>query len=149
MSHHGIKVHVQVQLSIVISLCFNGLELMVHHGCSDAACNGHLAVLKWARANEEPWDILTGAHAALNGHLDGLQWARAPWDIWTCAKAAEGGHRHLDVLKWARENGAPWDENTCINAVRNKHNKLLLWAKNNGAPLDNWIFYITRNEISN
>jgi hypothetical protein len=29
----------------------------------------------------------------------------------TCASAAEGGH--LDVLKWARENGCPWDEETC------------------------------------
>jgi hypothetical protein len=27
-----------------------------------------------------------------------------------CARAAEGGH--LEVLKWARENGCPWDEDT-------------------------------------
>ena len=27
------------------------------------------------------------------------------WDRWTCANAAEGGH--LEVLKWARENGCP------------------------------------------
>ena len=25
----------------------------------------------------------------------------------TCAVAAEGGH--LEVLQWARANGAPWD----------------------------------------
>jgi len=37
-----------------------------------------------------------------------LQWARAngcPWDKETCKKAEEGGH--LEVLRWARENGAP------------------------------------------
>ena len=37
-----------------------------------------------------------------------LQWARAglPGD----ARAASG---HLAVLQWARENGCPWDEDTC------------------------------------
>jgi hypothetical protein len=42
-----------------------------------------------------------------------LKWARengCPWDGRTCELAAEGGH--LEVLKWARENGAPWYENT-------------------------------------
>jgi len=45
------------------------------------------------------------------GHLEVLKWARengCPWDEDTCAGAAEGGH--LEVLKWARENGCPWDE---------------------------------------
>ena len=28
----------------------------------------------------------------------------------TCASAAEGGH--IELLRWARENGAPWDEYT-------------------------------------
>jgi len=49
--------------------------------------------------------------AAKGGHLEVLKWARengCPWDEWTCAYAAEGGH--LEVLKWARENGCPWDE---------------------------------------
>ena len=35
-------------------------------------------------------------------------WARE--NAATCAWAAEGGH--LEVLKWARENGCPWDEET-------------------------------------
>ena len=45
------------------------------------------------------------------GHLEVLQWARAngaPWDERTCRDAAVGGH--LEVLQWARANGAPWDE---------------------------------------
>jgi hypothetical protein len=40
-----------------------------------------------------------------------LKWARengCPWDEETCSAAAEGGH--LEVLKWARENGCPWTE---------------------------------------
>ena len=31
-----------------------------------------------------------------------------PWDEKTCKEAAKGGH--LETLKWARENGAPWNE---------------------------------------
>ena len=129
---------------------------------------GHLEVLQWARANGCPWNEWTCAmprkaatwrccsgrertalrgtsglapmprkaatwrccsgrartalrgtrglarDAAEGGHLEVLQWARAngaPWDEWTCAGAAEGGH--LEVLQWARANGAPWDERTC------------------------------------
>jgi hypothetical protein len=47
-----------------------------------------------------------------------LKWARengCPWDERTCANAAEGGH--LEVLKWARANGCPWDEETCMYAA--------------------------------
>jgi hypothetical protein len=42
-----------------------------------------------------------------------LKWARengCPWNEDTCAYAAKGGH--LEVLKWARANGCPWDEKT-------------------------------------
>jgi hypothetical protein len=44
----------------------------------------------------------------LGGHSELLQWARengCPWDAETCARAAEGGH--LELLRWARENGCP------------------------------------------
>ena len=47
-------------------------------------------------------------HAALEGYLNLIKWARAngcPWDKQTCANAARGGH--LEVLQWARANGCP------------------------------------------
>jgi hypothetical protein len=47
-----------------------------------------------------------------------LQWARTngcPWDERTCLRAAEGGH--LEVLQWARANGCLWDEQTCACAA--------------------------------
>ena len=34
----------------------------------------------------------------------------------TCADAAKGGH--LEVLKWARDNVCPWDEDTREIAAR-------------------------------
>ena len=35
---------------------------------------------------------------------------------YTCQNAAENGH--LEVLKWARENGCPWNELTCSCAAK-------------------------------
>lgn len=40
-----------------------------------------------------------------------LKWAREneyPWNEQTCSAAARGGH--FEVLKWARENECPWNE---------------------------------------
>ncbi|KAJ8609837.1 hypothetical protein CTAYLR_008124 [Chrysophaeum taylorii] len=76
--------------------------------CHTAARAGQLEVLKWARANDCPWDWRTCANAACRGHLEVLKWARAngcPWDSLTCTEAAAGGH--LEVLEWARANGCP------------------------------------------
>jgi hypothetical protein len=44
----------------------------------------------------------------------------------------EGGH--LEVLKWARENGCPWDEQTCSSAATGGHLEVLKWARANGCP---------------
>jgi len=37
----------------------------------------------------------------------------------TCEIAAEGGH--LEVLRWAREYGCPWDTRTCAAAEESGH----------------------------
>ena len=50
--------------------------------------------------------------------------------------AAEGGH--LEMLKWARENGCPWDEDTCANAAKGGHLEVLKWARENDCPWDEW-----------
>jgi uncharacterized protein YabN with tetrapyrrole methylase and pyrophosphatase domain len=55
-------------------------------------------------------------------------------DSLTCAFAAENGH--LEVLKWARENGCPWNKDTCMNATREGHLEVLKWARENGCPWD-------------
>jgi hypothetical protein len=65
----------------------------------------------WACSNGLPLDDKrTCAVVARRGNLEMLKYARAngcPWDEGTCAAAARGGH--LDVLMWARANGCPWD----------------------------------------
>ena len=48
------------------------------------------------------------------------------------ASAAGGGH--LELLKWLRENDAPWDEGVYTNAASGGHSEVLKWARENGAP---------------
>ena len=60
-------------------------------------------LLKWARENGCPWNVLTCVMADLYGHLKVLQWARdnsCPWESDTCSEAAQAGH--LDVSERAR-----------------------------------------------
>ena len=60
-----------------------------------------------------------------------LQWARengCPWDEETCSEAASGGH--LETLKWARENGCPWNiEAVRANAAWGGHLEMLEWLR--------------------
>jgi hypothetical protein len=75
--------------------------------CWVAAEHGHLEVLKWARENGCPWK---------RGESLG---SRQKQKNETCAKdrklknedvrksSGEGGH--LEVMRWARENGCPWN----------------------------------------
>ena len=48
--------------------------------------------------------------------------------------AARGGH--LDVLKWAREEGCPWDGWTTHFAEFGGHLEMLLYARQAGCPYD-------------
>jgi len=73
--------------------------------------------------------------AASHGHLEVLKWLRSegcPWDASACRSAARGGH--LEVLKWLRKEGCPWDERTCERAASRGHLDVLRWAIDNGCP---------------
>lgn len=101
--------------------------------CTDAAGQGQLAAVQWARANGCPWQKSACSMAARGGHLSVLKWLReegCPWDEKTCSYAARSGH--LEVLQWARENGCPWDRCTVRNALRGGHTVIVEWAKAHG-----------------
>ena len=54
-----------------------------------------------------------------NGNVELVKFLRGrgcPWDEMTCWRAAEYGH--LECLKYARENGCPWDRSTCRDAAK-------------------------------
>ena len=75
--------------------------------------------------------------AAGSGQLEELKVLREngwPWDKDTCWRAATGGH--LEALQWLRANGCPWDEQTCYMAARGGHLEMLQWARANGCPWD-------------
>ena len=61
--------------------------------------------------------------------MDVLKWLReegCPWEEETCSEAAKGGH--LNVLKYAHENGCPWNEETCMYAAEEGHLHVLKYA---------------------
>lgn len=119
---------------------------------------GHLEFLKYAVVGPEntkddnatvnnveccAWKTISAkicAAAAQGGHLEVLKWARengCQWDKCTCANAAGGGH--LAVLVWARENGCKWDSCTCWSAARGGHLEVLKWARENGCEWNSWL----------
>ena len=49
----------------------------------------------------------------------------------TCSRAASMGGK-LEVLKWAWENGCPWDENTRTWGAMGGKLEVLKWARENG-----------------
>jgi hypothetical protein len=119
------------------------VQWAVDRGCPvDAALakslafGGSVPALKKAVEMGAPTDNLC-FYAAKGGHLELLKWARekgCPWDSDTCAYAAKGGH--LEVLKWARQNGCPWNSNTCSSASYCGHLEVLKWAREAGCPWD-------------
>eukprot|EP00873_Tetraselmis_striata_P008535 jgi/Tetstr1/428799/TSEL_018786.t1 len=74
--------------------------------------------------------------AVKRGNLSALQlgvrtgcWALS---FWLCERAARAGK--LSVLKWAREHGCPWDEDTLSGAPNTGHLDVLPWSRGEGCP---------------
>ncbi len=64
-----------------------------------------------------------------------LKWLRengCPWDTETCNEAAMAGHR--EMLQWAVDNGCPWDEEACASAARGGNLEVLQWLRESGCP---------------
>ena len=77
------------------------------------------------------------SYASMNNGLECLKYAHengCPWDAFTCLYASKNGH--LECLKYAHENGCPWNEWTCSNASLNGHLECLKYAHDNGCPWD-------------
>jgi hypothetical protein len=107
--------------------------------CEGAAAGGLLDALQCALELGCPWSSFTCSAAAGGGHLAVLRWARAqlppcPWDEWTCEAAAFGGH--LAVLEWLRAQQPPcfWGERTCQAAAGGGQLVVLQWARAQQPP---------------
>ena len=118
------------------------------HFLEDAAENGHLHILQWAKKKgyEKLYGSLTSS-AAKGGQLLVLQWLikhGCPWDDSASYYAAENGH--LDVLKWAIDNGCPYDKYTCSYAAKGGHIEVLKWLRSIMCP---WNECTSRMAIEN
>ena len=69
--------------------------------------------------------------AAYNGHLECLKHAKNPfpWDEKTCLGLPK---MVTSRLKYAHENGCPWDGETCSEAAENGHLECLKYATKTG-----------------
>jgi len=79
----------------------------------------------------------TTVYAAEYGHLDCLKYAHengCPWDDFTTLYAGKNGH--LDCLKYAHENGCPWYGSTTLHIACRGHLDCLKYAHENGCPWD-------------
>lgn len=106
-----------------------------------AARAGQLRILKLicTPSTDLEKKIYICREAARGGHIDVLRWAReegSPWDATVCMEAARGGR--LEVLRWLRSEGCPWDEYTCSEAARHGRLEILKWARENGCDWDYW-----------
>ena len=99
----------------------------------------HWAVAMGAASPTSKWC----AAVAERGDLIMLKWLRAfgaPWDDDTVAAAA--GHGHLEVLKYAHEQGLPLDapdedgDQLIHEAAGKGHLAVMKWLHERGVPLD-------------
>ena len=108
-----------------------------------ASKGGYADVLKkyWSDIPEKKKPLSmskrTCSSAAQGGHLEVLKWLRSqgcPWDVRACWRAAKGGH--LETLKWLRSEGCPLHANACAGAARGGHLEVLKWLRSEGCPWD-------------
>ncbi len=71
--------------------------------------------------------------AALGDHKDFLLELRSIWNSDTCFGAAASGN--LELLKWLRERGCPWDELTTNAARAIDREDIAVWALLHGCPI--------------
>ena len=124
------------------------ITLYAHDHSEQAAFVGCLDILKYIHLYEPDKMISYGNdririmyRAAEGGHLEIIRWLRdigCPWDDWVCTAATQNGH--FDVLKCLRAYGCSWDFWTCAAAAEIGRLDILEWLYYNGCPLDECVF---------
>jgi hypothetical protein len=97
-----------------------------------------IRILKWLH---ETFGIIHSPRlcrdAAYHGNLEMLKYLRdcgEEWNEETCIALAENGH--FEGLKWVREQGCPWDEYTLFHAAYGANFEVLKWAWEQGGYWD-------------
>jgi hypothetical protein len=92
-------------------------------------------MIEWLKFKFTEYNKKTLCDKATNRAIKCLKYAHengCPWNSWTCVYAAQNAQ--LECLKYLHENGCPWDEWTCSNAARNGQLECLKYARDNGCP---------------
>lgn len=130
----------------ISNICFNDSELNeIRNSGEYYALNGCLKLLKLSLLFDPKYNLNeeTCAAAAYVGRLDILKWCRehgCPWDGRTSGNAAKGGH--WDILKWCREqeHPCPWFSYYILNRVIEGGNlDILKWCINHGYPRGSYV----------
>ena len=97
---------------------------------------GNVEALDWAVTRGYSWEgyrRIICQWAVVYGQLEVLKWARerhgCPWDTHTCAAAVIAGH--LDILKYLRAAGCPWNQGLCrfLSSYHGDASKIYRWVK--------------------
>jgi hypothetical protein len=98
---------------------------------------------------------------AVSGNLPMMKWARSdrsstkddaaddrsikqirptpfPWDKETCRNAAKFGH--LKLLQWLHKQGCPWNDETFSSAAHSGNMKMMEWLYERKCPWDKWTY---------
>lgn len=101
-----------------------------------AAKHGNVEVLQWLKSQGLSLAPKLGLEAVMGGSVNVLEWLwDNDWDLSkTCYFAA--CHGQLEILKWARDRGLPWNEFVCQVAAQNGRLTALKWASENGCDFN-------------
>lgn len=127
------------KLEILKWLRDNGYNVPV--GCDlsqRAAFGGQIHVLEWLLEINYPISRRGYYDAVQGGNIDVFKWLLEKNVVmggeYMCCAAARAGH--LDMLKWLRAEGYPWDKSVCTSTMIGSHVGVLKWAIENGCPYD-------------
>ncbi|GFH46455.1 hypothetical protein CTEN210_02929 [Chaetoceros tenuissimus] len=108
-----------------------------------AAKGGQLEIFNWLlQRGNCTWDLHLFRCAAFGGSIPILEQClenNCPSDASICVaamKLKDNKAKALNTLKWLRENGILWNEQTCEVAAESGNLEALMWAKSNGCPWD-------------
>lgn len=91
-----------------------------------AAMKGNKNLLMWLH-NENLWGPHTMCGAISSNNLELVKWLRTkgcPWDEYACECAAINT-KNIDLLKWLIENGCPYNKSRCIERISSDDSEIL------------------------
>ncbi len=113
------------------------IDYYLSSGINYFVLGGHISILEWCIQNN--YYIHYGTYNAIRGgHIHVLKWLQShkynpnfECDWW-CDKAIYYGH--LNILKFLREIGCPWNSDTYKCALKYGNEELIKWVIDNGCP---------------